>query len=94
MVTQAKGQGCEGQAQPSWQEVSVLCYLSPPSPTSTQDRKLGWGGEGPSLEALGWLLPQDFSREATDDGALGLQDLTPSICRHSGRREPFSAHLG
>lgn len=28
------------------------------------------------------------------DRALGLQDLTPNTCRHSGRRGPFSAHLG
>lgn len=44
-VTPGRGQGCEGQATPSWQEVSALCSLPdrPPTP-SPQDRQLEGGG--------------------------------------------------
>lgn len=46
------------------------------------------------MEALGWLLPQDFSREATDDGALGLQDLTPSIMQAFWKERAVLCSLG
>lgn len=41
-VTPGRGQGCEGQAAPSWQEVSALCSLPDPAPPtpSPQNRQL------------------------------------------------------